>query len=100
MFACADSYVIKNVDENINQNQEHSIALELNVKEDINEINHHRSFMYAPNHNISSDITSLKSRSLPWAQTSKRRTANSGDDSGEHTAKVFIIYYLLLTINY
>jgi hypothetical protein len=74
--------------------------MELNEKEDINEINEHRSYMYAPNHNINPDITSLKSRSLPWAQSNKRRPLNNDPDLGELTSKVLIINQNFKYISY
>jgi hypothetical protein len=92
--------MVKNVDQKINQNHEQSIAMELNEKEDMNEINEHRSYMYAPNHNINPDITSLKSRSLPWAQSNKRRPVNSNPDLGELTSKVLIINQTFKYISY
>jgi hypothetical protein len=65
--------------------------MELDEKEDMNEINQHRSYMYAPNHNLNLDITSLKSRSLPWTQSNKKRPVNNDPDLGELTSKVLII---------
>jgi hypothetical protein len=87
-FACANTYAFKNIDEKINVNHEQSIAMELDEKEDMNEINQHRSYMYAPNHNLNLDITSLKSRSLPWTQSNKKRPVNNDPDLGELTSKV------------
>jgi len=88
VFACANNHPIKNV-EKINLNHEHSLPFELDQKEDTNEVHQHRSYMYAPNHNISTDITLLKSRSLPWTQSNKKRPVNIDADLGELTAKVF-----------
>ncbi|CAG2122235.1 unnamed protein product, partial [Medioppia subpectinata] len=61
-----------------------SIGVELDNK---NEINSQRSHMYATNHHhLSGDMSALKSKSLPWSQSNKRRTVTIDDENDELAA--------------
>ena len=86
LIACDNSYAV-DIEDTIGDHHKDSISIGVELN-DQNDTNPHRSHVYITNHGINADFNSLKSKSLPWSQSNKRRTVTIDDETEELAAKV------------